>query len=130
MEDFTTSLTNHFRVTGSSNYNDAEHLSVVGRSERWTVCTRFDWQWLLFPIILTVMVVALLVWSISGTFGRRAQPVWKSSLLPLLYYGFESGEKEEEAAQLAELEGRAEKERVVFEDGPQVGFVRSNKEGL
>lgn len=56
------------------------------------VCVRFDWQWLMFPAVL-IVIAALLLMAVILREGARDQqrPIWKSSILPLLFYGFPDG---------------------------------------
>ncbi|KAM7192865.1 Protein of unknown function (DUF3176) domain containing protein [Naviculisporaceae sp. PSN 640] len=62
---------------------------VQGSGSQMTVCYEIQWIWLAFPAGMVVAVLVLVLSAIVSTFGRRlaGRPVWKSSVLPLLFYG-------------------------------------------
>jgi hypothetical protein len=124
MSNFTTAITNHFRKTGGSNYALFEQQAVLGVVQQSTVCTRFEWQWLLLPIFLIVVTVALLAWIMVKVYLQPEMPVWKSSLLPLLFHGFRNqGAGERQMVHMDELEKRAGRVMAVMDMGDGVGFV-------
>ncbi|KAI9776888.1 MAG: hypothetical protein M1839_009336 [Geoglossum umbratile] len=84
MDDLTTSITNRIRITGFDSTGLNQGL-VNGTVYETAVCTRFDWYWLLFPVSLLALATILLILAILG---GRYQPIWKSSILPLLFCGF------------------------------------------
>ena len=63
--------------------------SVGGVGSRTTVCYEMQWQWLAFPAGMVAAVLLLVLWAIQSTFARRlaGRPVWKSSVLPLVFHG-------------------------------------------
>ncbi|KAE9574806.1 hypothetical protein CGMCC3_g9326 [Colletotrichum fructicola] len=88
-EQLAVAITTQFRITGSSNetfsltgYREAVFGSVLGT----TVCTRFDWQWVLLPITLVFATAILLIFAVAQSWTDPAVPVWKTSILPLLLY--------------------------------------------
>lgn len=91
IEDFARVVTNKFRMTGAGpNWLQGEPLP---REEVWglvyesSTCTQFDWKWLSLPVILVVICALLLAWIINKNYRDPEQPVWKGSILPLLFFG-------------------------------------------
>lgn len=94
-------ITNQLRMNGTDFYGNPSN--VTGTAFQTVVCTQFQWGWLLFPAAVVLASAVLLVataWRSSSRWGRvRANrggsqvevPVWKSSLLPLMFYGLEDG---------------------------------------
>ncbi|KAK0633880.1 hypothetical protein B0T14DRAFT_599058 [Immersiella caudata] len=84
--------TNRIRLTGktASVDNDADMASgttgdaVEGEVWATGVCTEVDWRWLLLPAILVGLTVVVLIATIVGSWKR---PVWKASVLPVVFYG-------------------------------------------
>ncbi|KAL7629752.1 hypothetical protein AAE478_001275 [Parahypoxylon ruwenzoriense] len=89
-DQFATAVTNRFRTTGSSNYDARVHEVLEGVVNKVTVCTVFQWQWLLMPTLLVIVTATIMVAVLMQNLHNHKQPVWKSSMLPLLYYGFGS----------------------------------------
>lgn len=113
-------VTNYMRTAGlrwdvadSGSYvpTRTDRAFVGGTAEQTDLCIQFDWMWLLLPTGLTLITVALLVASVVRTYlNGETTPVWKSSLLPLLFHGFrEKGEEgtPDHRMGLAELETTA-----------------------
>ncbi len=84
-EDFTTAATNYFRLgTGSG---DQEPAKVRGIAYRSIPITVIEWRWLLMPAGLLVIELAVLVYVIVQSWRNRGREmVWKSNILPLMYY--------------------------------------------
>lgn len=127
-DQFATAVTNKFRTTGSSIYDTSTHETVNGRVNEMTVCTMFQWEWLLMPTILVAATAAVLIVMISQNLRDHEQPVWKSSLLPLLYYGIHhkgSGQNDPHrpAMNLTEMNQAASEVKATFRDGTDAGFV-------
>ncbi|KAK3681723.1 hypothetical protein B0T22DRAFT_300281 [Podospora appendiculata] len=88
MDDFATVITNKFRTAGSGPDDFMSHGTVQGAVVETTACVHFDWRWLALPLGLVAMSAALLAWMIvRSSFVDSRQPVWKGSVLPLLFYG-------------------------------------------
>jgi hypothetical protein len=61
--------------------------TLVGVTNQVAVCVQLDWFWLLLPIGLALTTLALLALMIICNYRDKTQPVWKSDLLPLIFYG-------------------------------------------
>ncbi|KAJ4407326.1 hypothetical protein N0V91_003910 [Didymella pomorum] len=86
VEAITVAMTNELRRTGTA--WDGTPLFVQGDSSRATVCMRFDWKWLSFPLALLVLTTMMLViLGVKTLFDKQQTPIWKSSALPLLFTG-------------------------------------------
>lgn len=76
------------RVRGNMNTLDGETSTVQGLVWTSAVCIRADWLWLAFPASLLVLTICLLVTAyLESCRYRDKRPVWKSAILPLLFYG-------------------------------------------
>lgn len=83
IEEFTDRLSNKMRM---GLLNSPETL--YGQVLQATVCSRIDYRWLAFPAVLVAVTSGLLAWTIfrsSRHPGREM--VWKTSILPFLFYG-------------------------------------------
>lgn len=97
------------------------------------MCLQLKWPWLLLPLLVLGFTVALLAGSLvaammAGSAAGRA-PVWKTSPLPVVFYGgFVDGRPGGGGCGPATVEGAervAGETKVVFETGPgRVGFAR------
>ncbi|KAI4867977.1 hypothetical protein F4820DRAFT_411924 [Hypoxylon rubiginosum] len=127
-DQFTTAVTNKFRTTGSSIYDLSAHETVKGLVNEMTVCTMFQWEWLLMPTLLVAATAAVLVAMILQNLRHRGQPVWKSSLLPLLYYGFGHKHADQHVPSrsvmnLTEMNQAASETKATFRNSAEAGFV-------
>ncbi|KAF4962269.1 hypothetical protein FSARC_9658 [Fusarium sarcochroum] len=114
---FTTAITNNFRTQGSKGPYVKEIDSVVGLVTEVTVCTDFDWRWILLPAILMLITLAMLVFAVVQSYTNPAMPVWKTSILPLLFYGPNvSDDQARSETDLDELQKQAGKMIVKFQD--------------
>ncbi|CAJ2512623.1 Uu.00g007420.m01.CDS01 [Anthostomella pinea] len=61
---------------------------VNGSAWQTTTCFAVDWRWLLLPSALTLFTALALTWTlVKPLLGVRDESMlWKSSILPLLYY--------------------------------------------
>lgn len=129
MNQFAEAITNKIRTTGSTNYDITQKDEALGLVTRTTICTAFDWQWLLLPISLVATTAALLILTVLQNNREHRQPVWKSSVLPLIFYGIDvrslssdMGEPRP-VADLHQLDEQASRMRVRFHNGMDAGFV-------
>lgn len=127
MDNFATAVTNKMRALGMSGAGDAAQQPdlALGVVVETTVCTVFAWEWILLPVILVFITAALLLFMIVKTSREVQQPVWKTSVLPLLFYGLgHSTEKEPKpVTDLGELGRQARRIRTKFRNGDDAGFV-------
>lgn len=94
------SLTAELRMMGTD-WN-GNRTAAVGTAWEMAICTRFQWQWMLYPLAMflgTLVLLLAVIISSSGFFGRKREVIWKSSILPFLFYGLEDAQRKE-----AELE--------------------------
>lgn len=86
MKDVATAITDSYRLASISTQGITNRNTVNGTVWETTICTQFNWPWLLFPASLLALTVLSLVLMIMSTASRADQPpVWKSSILPLVY---------------------------------------------
>ncbi|KAI0897157.1 hypothetical protein F4806DRAFT_464291 [Annulohypoxylon nitens] len=125
-EEFTTAITNKMRTTGSSNYDSTAHEKVEGLVVETTICTQFQWEWLLMPTFLVIATGALMMAILMQNLHDPRQPVWKSSLLPLLYYGFDQRARSEEpngaVMDLTKLNKAAANTKIELWNGTEAGL--------
>lgn len=55
------------------------------------VCTKFRWEWMIYPLAMVLGTSTLLGTLILS--GFKKDVIWKSSILPFLFYGLEEAEK-------------------------------------
>lgn len=90
------SLTAELRMMGTD-WN-GNRTVAVGTSWEMAICTRFQWQWMLYPLAMflgTLILLLAVIISSSGLFGLKREVIWKSSILPFLFYGLEDAERKE-----------------------------------
>lgn len=72
-------------ATGAGGSNS--RALVYGRVYESTTCTYFDRGWIALPAVLVLACVLLLAWIAVKNYRDPEQPVWKGSVLPLLFFG-------------------------------------------
>lgn len=97
LEGLATAITNRLRNTGAAAYDPENAFGyynatgpalVGGAAWETTVCTRVEWPWIALPAALTVATAVLLAGVAGKSWrDRAARPVWKASILPLLFHG-------------------------------------------
>ncbi|KAJ4138380.1 hypothetical protein NW768_002204 [Fusarium equiseti] len=108
-DDFTTAITNNFRM-------QAESDEVTGIVNEMAICTVFDWRWVLLPAGLMAVTLALLVYAVVHSYTHKEMPVWKTSILPLLFYGPNVTNDETREMDLDGLQREAGKIKVEFQN--------------
>lgn len=84
MQHVADAMTDRLRLE-SFNASDL-HSYVQGTVMQTTVCTRLTWQWLLLPCcILGLVFIFLVTTAFRSSVQREEVPLWKSSMLPLLF---------------------------------------------
>ncbi|KAF6787347.1 hypothetical protein CSOJ01_15230 [Colletotrichum sojae] len=125
-----TTMTNIFRKTGTVNYTSfLKGLDIqdrtVGSVFRTTVCTKFDWRWVLLPIVLASATTVLLLVAVIQSCKDPTMPVWKTSVLPLLFYGVGSSDGGTSSSlDLDELHAHAGSITARFRTGSSTGFEK------
>lgn len=91
IDDFATAVTNKLRATGNGpdvmqgdNFTKSNVLGLVYEN---STCTYFDWRWVFFPAVLVLLCALLLSWTLVKNYRDPDQPVWKGSVLPLIFLG-------------------------------------------
>lgn len=91
IDDFATTITNKLRMTGSGPDvvlgNTPKASYTLGLVYESSTCTYFDQRWVSLPIILVLICAILLLWIIVKNYTDPDQPVWKGSVLPLMFFG-------------------------------------------
>ncbi|KAK1957292.1 hypothetical protein LY78DRAFT_663757 [Colletotrichum sublineola] len=97
IDKFAWAVTNKFRMTGfgpdaldTAGALNSRGAQVFGDVLLLTTCTYFDRKYIVLPIILVVICAALLGWVIFMNYSDPEQPVWKGSVLPLLFFGLQN----------------------------------------
>ncbi|WQF76703.1 hypothetical protein CDEST_01717 [Colletotrichum destructivum] len=96
---FADAMTNRYRFDyGTTNddwrsYNikdkDMRKGEIRGLAWQTTVCVSMQREWLLLPLCLTLVIAVLCFWTIATDWRyRHSRPVWKESILPLIFYGY------------------------------------------
>lgn len=114
------SLSTQLRLIGTD--WDGNPTNAPGTAYDTAVCVLFRWEWLLYPLALVIgasVLLLLLLASNSGMAGSRKEVIWKSSVLPFLFYGLEDQFRDQtsELAQQKELKGAAKALRTKFSPG-------------
>lgn len=114
------SLSAQLRMIGTD--WDGNPTSAPGTAYDTAVCVLFRWEWLLYPLALVIgasVLLLLLLASNSGMAGSRKEVIWKSSVLPFLFYGLEDQSRDQtsDLAHQKELKGVAKTLRTRFRDG-------------
>jgi hypothetical protein len=94
MQSIAIAATSEMRKQGTDQETrfDPKEMFAKGTVIRTTVCTRFDWKWLSFPLVLTLLAILLLsLLFVKTMFDAQGIPAWKSSVLPLLLVGNQIG---------------------------------------
>jgi hypothetical protein len=92
------------------------------------VCNFFEWGWMLYPGLLLAATAMLLSVAIAKGSVQQRREVWKSSLLPLLFYS-PAADGPRPAMSLAEMRGRAGRAIVSFDpDSSYCGFSKPKEQ--
>ncbi|KAL2676481.1 hypothetical protein Neosp_010239 [[Neocosmospora] mangrovei] len=116
-DQFTTAMTNNFRTRGSKGPFVDGKDEIAGTATEMAICTLFDWRWVLLPIALISISAGLLVSAIVQSYTSPSIPVWKTSILPLLFHGpIRTTGQPETATRLNELYKQAKNVVVKFDE--------------
>ncbi|KAI1740088.1 hypothetical protein F4680DRAFT_419640 [Xylaria scruposa] len=99
IDNVATTMTNALREIGNNSYGGASKAN--GTVLRAAVCTEIDWPWISFPAAILLATLYIIVHTVTDSL-HDSSPVrtWKSSALPMLYYGLKR------ESQKGELESR------------------------
>jgi len=79
------SITNAMRILGDDPRTLGPGL-VNGTVMQTTTCIAISWRWLLFPALLIILTgICLVITMVQPIYDKVEIPLWKSSILPLLY---------------------------------------------
>lgn len=94
-----------------------DNATVHGPVVESTICTQFDWEWLIFSATLTFITAIALGMLLLGNVGQRIKsPIWKSSILPIMYAGQAEPEEKDAPSSIKEMEGSADR-TIMFLEG-------------
>lgn len=113
MNSVATAITDGYRLASINTRGITVKNTVNGTVWETTICTQFDWPWLLFPATLVILTVISLVLMMASTAsGADRPPVWKSSILPLLYLHDSGRSSSLQGYHKSDMEERASNEKV------------------
>ncbi|KAF6825984.1 hypothetical protein CMUS01_09616 [Colletotrichum musicola] len=99
IDSMTTSLTNHMRIRGE-NWQGTGSGFVTGSVMQAAICVQVDWFWLAYPAtLLCITTILIAIACVQSYQSRERQPVWKSAILPLLFYNVETEQRRKYAQQ-------------------------------
>ncbi|KAJ4420912.1 hypothetical protein N0V82_004092 [Gnomoniopsis sp. IMI 355080] len=91
--DFATAATNKLRMTGRGPDQvlggKVDPAEAYGSVYETSTCTYFDRKWIILPAALVFICIVLLVWISIKNYRDPEQPVWKGSVLPLMFFGLQ-----------------------------------------
>ncbi|CEI69184.1 hypothetical protein FVEN_g4060 [Fusarium venenatum] len=116
MDDFTTAMTNNFRRQAKIGLGVSGSDKVIGTVNETTICTVFDWRWILLPAGLMAVTMALLIYVVVQSYTNTTLPIWKTSVLPLLFYGPNVLNDQTREIDVDELQRHAGKIKVEFKN--------------
>ena len=93
-DSFADTMTAKFRTEYGTRYGDVKAKKtdspldeIQGLAWQNATCVSMRNGWLLLPILLTAITAILTIWTIAVNWRHRHnRPVWKDSILPLLFY--------------------------------------------
>lgn len=86
LQNMSIAVSNRMRNLGTnSDWTAAEF--ATGKVWSSSVCTHVNWGWIAFPAALELITLGLLVLVVISTWKEQERPIWKSSILPLVFHG-------------------------------------------
>lgn len=117
-DSFANVMTNRYRfeygARSSYEFQEDRHLDEI-RGLVWqsSVCISMRRGWLLLPICLTAVTTILAIWAIFTNWKHRySRPVWKDSILPLIFYGHTMMDRELEQSSSSPNEQKGNRNRT------------------
>jgi hypothetical protein len=77
-----TYLTDYIRQNGNPSFSE----SAQGTVNHYATCVQVNWNWLVLPAALAILVFALFIWLVTAV-NTSGAPVWKSLPLALMFRG-------------------------------------------
>jgi hypothetical protein len=104
-------------ITDSARAQPFPGISYVpGTIWKTTICTEFNWPWLIFPSVLIILAaVSLASITIWNAWDKDGVPVWKSSILPFILQGEREGGLSTVGSSIGDLEHDAMKKDLLLE---------------
>ncbi|GKU12385.1 unnamed protein product, partial [Fusarium langsethiae] len=124
MDEFTAAITNNLRKQATMTLGGSGSDKVTGTVNETSICTVFDWRWVLLPAGLMAVTMALLIHVVVQNYANTALPIWKTSVLPLLFYGPDVLNDQTRQTDLDELQRHAGKIKVEFKDDDGIRLRR------
>ncbi|KAJ0108508.1 hypothetical protein J7T55_002112 [Diaporthe amygdali] len=115
MDSAFNSLNGQLRMLGTDWNGNPTNVSGTEYSTK--VCVQFRAAWLIFPLCLVMGTLALLIAMVVSGFAQgQKEIIWKSSILPHLFYGVEDqyANVNSEIADVEELERAAQNMKADF----------------
>jgi hypothetical protein len=96
LDDIALSLTNKLRALNTTTW-------IQGTAREPATFVHVNWYWLVFPAALVALSIIFLAMTII--FSRETEgALWKTSLLPFLFYDLRIGDQRGEGVQLRDME--------------------------
>jgi hypothetical protein len=114
-DDIAVAVTNRMR--------DFDGSRIQGDVLQTSICISIEWQWRIMPVVTQVLAIAFFLLGLWQTSQARI-PVWKSSSLPLLFYGPTDGAgiRLTQPAGIPQLESKADEVKMRCEDSQRSGY--------
>ncbi|KAI0105101.1 hypothetical protein GGR51DRAFT_572132 [Nemania sp. FL0031] len=111
MENIATVMTNALREVGNDSYGRPG--KAYGTVLTTASCIEISWPWLYFPTAIVLATLYVLLYAVLDSI-RDSSPMrtWKSSVLPLLYYGLDNNHRKGELTTEHDLSEDARQRKV------------------
>ncbi|UJO21715.1 uncharacterized protein CLAFUR5_09061 [Fulvia fulva] len=87
MQNVSLSLSNYMRLNPGQDFYSSS-MPATGEASEMKTCLQVQWIWLTLPMVVTILTLILFVATVvSARKVPRVVTTWKSSLLPLFFYG-------------------------------------------
>ncbi|KAI1347080.1 hypothetical protein F5Y01DRAFT_330180 [Xylaria sp. FL0043] len=111
IDNIATAMTNALREIGNNSHGGVGRAN--GTVLRATVCTEINWPWFSFPAAIILATLYILIRTlIDSVHDQSPARTWKSSVLPLLYYGLEKEDQKRELETENDLSRDAKRTKV------------------
>ncbi|KAI0813844.1 hypothetical protein GGR55DRAFT_636092 [Xylaria sp. FL0064] len=111
IDNIATTMTNALREIGNNSHGGIGRAN--GTVLRATVCTEINWPWFSFPAAIILATLYILIRTvIDSVHDQSPARTWKSSVLPLLYYGLGKEDQKRELEAENDLSRDAKRTKV------------------